>query len=248
MKPKIILLVIFLYISFLVYFMLNVLNSNQNHQTTLLSLTFWFIFPIYLAYIIYSLFAFVFYLIMISKYIQIRQNSIHKNFIILNQHLKSPIYSIRSIWKVYNHINKRTNIICYEIHEYSHYCKPILSILIPFYISIQCYVLYIAAITDEISFEQKTFFAIAFFETNLILFYITNQCAKVANYNRQIEVQNQIFYLLNFVKDYYKRSKSCSILKQQLKTESNLQWKRLKSFTFRVIGNYRITSKTFIMV
>ena len=38
------------------------------------------------------------------------------------------------------------------------------------------------------------------------------------------------------------------MLKLQLKTESNLQWKRLKSFTFRVIGNYRITSKSFVMV
>lgn len=187
MKPIIIFLVASLDIFIVVYFMYNVIKSYQNDPISVSTLIFWHIlFLIYLIYVFYGLFGVVFYLIMICKYFQVRQKSIQNDFINFNQHLKLSKYSTGSIWKIYNHLNKRTIQICNEINEYSRYCQPILSTLIPFYISIQCYLLYIVAVSRNISFEQRILFLFDIVEINLFLFFIIDHCAKVANFNRRI--------------------------------------------------------------
>ena len=79
--------------------------------------------------------------------------------------------------------------------EYARFCTPLLSILIPFYISMQCYLLYIVFFVDSMPIIMKQLFSVTIAEMNLYLFVIIRQCAGVVTNNGRLEKQNRKFYL-----------------------------------------------------
>ena len=78
------------------------------------------------------------------------------------------------------------------IADYNHHATPVISTLVPFYITVQCS-LGQMALFGALPPEILVSVAIFIFGYELFLFAITNECAKIARLNRAIEVEFRTF-------------------------------------------------------
>lgn len=205
------------------------------------------------------LFVLMLYIVLASKYIQTRQETLLADYEKLNQELallritsKSNKGQTLAHWYAYLRLQRTTVHICRTIRDYSHYCVFLLSALIPFYISVQCYLVYIV-IFQDIPLHQKQFFMIDVGEMNLCLFVLVRECAKVVSLNQAIEVQNRKFYtkfsqLGIIVVSRDRKLARRAHARRLMQIQMMQSYRRLHSYAFRVVGNYRITSKSYNLV
>ena len=101
---------------------------------------------------------------------------------------------------------------CQYIREYAHNCNGLMSIIVPFYIFVQCYMIYIVTLT-ELPIEQSLIFCVATVECNFFLFAITHECAYIVKLNNALEKENRVFAYYFYNRGGYLYVEGINILK-----------------------------------
>ena len=141
------------------------------------------------------------YIILASKYIQIRQRTLLEAFQRLNQKLcccrRIRSRQLSPYWSRYMSLNTHLDVTSRTIREYSRFCAPILSVILPYYITLQCYMLYINLFVKHISIAFKYAFCLGMLEVNGFLFLVMYYCSGVAKFNRKFEklTRQFVFYI-----------------------------------------------------
>jgi len=175
-----------------------------------------------------------------SNYIAIIQKDLISKLQVFERDLKRTRFSSWKTQYEYVQLNQSLIDISKMTSVYSHNCTFTLSIIIPFYVCTQCYYSYVLLFKKAISMSEKYFFFFADLENNFFLFLLVNQCAAVTRNNLQFELINRkIAFLL------MKCPKQVGYL---IKIEAFQESRRFRSYSFRIFGHYRITSKTFFLV
>ena len=150
-------------------------------------------------YVLIAVFASIIYIILASKYIRIRQQMLLHKFETLNQYIGHRISLGRPKKKglkcliQFNQLNQIVVNVAKMTQEYARFCTPLLSIIIPFYISLQCYLLYIVLFVANTPTTEKQLFSLVVAEVNLYMFVIIHQCAGVVTNNGRLIKQNRKF-------------------------------------------------------
>ena len=138
----------------------------------------------------------VIYIILASTYIRIRQRVLLHKFQTLNQYIGNQASRGRPkkhCLVQFYHLNRTVVHIAKMTQEYARFCTPLLSIIIPFYISLQCYLLYIVLFAANTPTIEKQLFSMVVAEVNLYMFVIIHQCAGVVTNNGRLIKQNRKF-------------------------------------------------------
>lgn len=90
--------------------------------------------------------------------------------------------------------NSTWTLICSAIAEHSRFCQPLLSVIFPFIVLVQCYLLYAATTNLEKVFQQTTFYfqwlcLLTTLEFNVLLLLLTSRCSAVQRNNRQFSAE-----------------------------------------------------------
>lgn len=160
-------------------------------------------------------------------------------------------------------LNRKYSQLCTFIHEYSEdRCLAFLSIIVPYFIIVQCYMLYIVLFQfKSLPLILTLIFLIITLEFELFLLFLIKQCARVAKLNGAFEKLNKQFYLLLVFGDNFYGYKSDeknglfllkvfdSILNlkkiyKYFKAQTLALNNRFKTFAFKLAGDYYVTQKT----
>lgn len=182
---------------------------------------------------------------MASKVIQVRQRFLIDQLVVLSSIKDGEPFS--ALWSLYWRLNVQLTGLCPFISAYSSYLKTSISLIYPFCIVTQCYMLYINIYGERVTLVLKLLFASAILEVNLFLFGLTEQCARVVKANKQIQVEN--------LKSGWKIAGKMQYLprvplktRKLLKVQAFQNHQRLGPYIFRLTGDYPINSNTFNMV
>lgn len=151
----------------------------------------------------------VIYTLLTSNYMVIWQKTVYnqtvKKIIFFEQKIKTEggNNSSRSAKKILYLLyfralivqNARWNYLCATLVEYSRLCQPLLSTIFPFIIIVQCYLLYVVVLTEELPPLFKYACILTIWEFNLFLLVVTNQCARVVTLNKRFYQLNRQFYI-----------------------------------------------------
>lgn len=150
----------------------------------------------------------------------------------------------KNYWKTFILLHKKLYFLCQTTEAYSRRCTPLLCIVFPVYITVQCYLIYIFVFI-EISQPQMGLFHTSFVECNLFLFVITSQCAIVVKKFSFFERLSTKFIFEHF----FKQKQKCKQVTGQLVKMDFFQGnKRLHRYAFKLFAYIRITSKTYYVV
>lgn len=162
---------------------------------------------------------------------------------------KSKVNNNRSHWKTFISLHRKLTFLCQATEAYSRRCTPFLCVVFPFYITVQCYLLYIAVFVDTPP-EQVAIFYVSIVGCNMFLFVITHECAGIVKNNGTFERLTR-----EYICECHLRLKQSEPnvnllqLKRQLVKMDLFQGnKRLSRYTFKMFAYFRITSKTYYMV
>ncbi|KAH9397284.1 hypothetical protein TYRP_003594 [Tyrophagus putrescentiae] len=148
-----------------------------------------------------------------------------------------------TIWRRYLLQNLRLVATCRMVREYNRFCWPLLSVLFPYYILVQCYLAYAVFFTPIPPLIAAIFY-IAISEVNLFLFFIIRQCARVHQYNGQMEAANRTFYFRFLVSGGFQVARAPAMVKAQF----FFAHQRLLPYTFKLANLYMITTKTYHVI
>ena len=137
----------------------------------------------------------LFYVVIVSRYIQIIQKDILDDFVALNSKTLANVFYNSKHWSEYMHLNGRVCRACILIKEYGRYWSSFLTILMLGHMASVCYMLYICFFMDNISVMLRFVLYPITLNTMTALFLVTAQCAKVVKYNQKIIKQNKTFYM-----------------------------------------------------
>ena len=141
------------------------------------------------------------FVIISTRYIEIRQQFVIADQRSINQYLKHiqarKVVKIKpfSLWLKYMRLNKRTVHICDDIRAYSRYWSPYLSLIFPTHIFMSSYTLYAIFLNQTVPMIHKYFFFMVGCFIFLFLYLLTNRCALVLKNNGKIQAENRRFYL-----------------------------------------------------
>ena len=219
-----------------------------------------------------GIFGTIFYTLLASKCIQARQQSHLKKFKTLE--ITSEIFikdnfvkcSKNVIVKFGYFMRLHANLLrlCKFNLEYFRYCKPLLSIILPYFIVVQCYMLYAIVFVESLDYTLQQILIVCLIEMDLFLFIIVHQCAKVDKLNKAFEKCSRKFFTFLIqncqlrgrihVGSLMKVSTRMNVYVElrfkisQFQAQTLQTHKRLHIYAFRLTGNYRITSNTLILV
>ncbi|KAH9407507.1 hypothetical protein TYRP_012328 [Tyrophagus putrescentiae] len=81
---------------------------------------------------------------------------------------KSKVNNNRSHWKTFISLHRKLTFLCQATEAYSRRCTPFLCVVFPFYITVQCYLLYIAVFVDTPP-EQVAIFYVSIVGCNILV-------------------------------------------------------------------------------
>ena len=141
-----------------------------------------------------AIFGSIIYVAIVSKVIRVQQRALIESLKKINLQLKQQ----RSHLLKWAQINQQYLSLCRFMEVYSGRSQTLLSVSLPYIITVQCYMLLTVLFRLEQSFADLTTAAlylliIAFFE--LFLLFIIGLCAKVVRLNGAFETANRRFYL-----------------------------------------------------
>ena len=192
------------------------------------------------------------FIILAAKCLQIRQKCLLGHFNSQNAKMKNLIYrknkthKLAILWARFNGLNSQLNALCGNIDETTTFWKPPVTILILCLIVAQCYLMYIVLFIGTIPLAQKIIPFAAFIQSELALFLLIDQCARVVKWNRAIEHAIRKFCFMSCKWRVVLRIRKD--ISQILKAETLQSSRRLHCYAFRMFDDYRITSKTFYVV
>ena len=152
-------------------------------------------------------------------------------------------------WATFTRLNCRLVFLYRAIEDYSRYCDPFLGAIFPYYITVQCYIIYIIVFIPDFPPLQVAIMYVAFLECNLFLFATTHECAVIVRYSGGLVRLNRRFaFELNRKLIVEKNFPSVISQSKLVKAEGFLASRRLHRYAFTVFANFRITSKMYYMV
>lgn len=157
----------------------------------------------------------IFFTIMASRYIQIRQRHSLEKFSQINAKLNKQHVNNHAnlVWLEYMKINREVLSICKQIRAYSAYWSFFLTLMFPYYIILQCYVINIVALVPEVPLFERSLFMLVLVQVTIFFFLLIKECAQVVKLNEKILVENRRFFLRYFnygktteIKSFYYQS------------------------------------------
>lgn len=139
---------------------------------------------------------------MASKYLQFQQEFIFEQIKQLNGKLLQCNTSrtlpssvlLATYGGQFCHLNADILRTCSNLEAVSRFWQPILTILFPYFIAVQCYLFYLSFFV-EMPFEQRAIFALVQSEMAPLFLFLIKQCAKVVQNNGRFLSENRRFYL-----------------------------------------------------
>ncbi len=195
-----------------------------------------------------ALFSLIGFPILSVWYLRILQGTLLRGFTkLLSKIKRKKSGSFSSIWFTYFQLNRKLVHLCGSIEAYAQYCTSYMNILYPFYITVQCYLLYIAFFVDNFQSVQVVIAFVAVANCNLFLFSCTNECSVIAEHNSIFELLNIKFAQIEGC-FFRQRKNGSACTNQRIKMESWAAHNRLHQYAFKVFANNRISSETFYIV
>ena len=177
---------------------------NDKYQTHLLAIVFWLtLFPLFMFYLVYALFGPILFIQLSSKSLRIRQRGLLERLgglikgvedKVTKQNLKSIQRPDAFYWAGYRELNRSLVHTCSMVEEYNRFCWPLLTALFPYYILVQCYLVYALLFQNGLSSHQVPVFGVAILNCNAALFFVCQQCAGVYRHSLTLEGENRRFY------------------------------------------------------
>ncbi|KAH9403721.1 hypothetical protein TYRP_014911 [Tyrophagus putrescentiae] len=173
------------------------------------------------------------------KYLQFQQEYLFDEIHKLNEKLlHSSVNSVHFLVTTADQFCRLNGVIlatCRNIEAVGRFWQPVLTILFPYFITVQCYLMYLAVFV-EMPFDERVIFALVQCEMTPIFFFLIKQSAKVVSNNGRFLRENRRFYLTltRMASD-----------KDEVNIESFIIPHRFYSYAFKLLNEYRITSKTF---
>ncbi|KAI2796317.1 hypothetical protein BLOT_015871 [Blomia tropicalis] len=148
----------------------------------------------------------------------------------------------------YNKMNEEINHICREIKCCSRFWSPFLTIMMPYYVGVQCFLIHLVVYSTNPNAMQTYLYMVVFINMVLYMFMLIHQCAEVVRNNNRLTANNRKFFII--IQQYnntFKRGKRVP-LSTMLKMENRLWQHPTKKYAFKLFTNYAITSKTFHLI
>ena len=82
-----------------------------------------------------------------------------------------------------------------HIKAYARFWSSFLTLMFPYLIFVQCYLLYLAVIAEGIAFELTYIYKLGIAELMPLFFMLIGQCAKVVAINNRVLVENRRFFV-----------------------------------------------------
>lgn len=208
--------------------------------------------PLFSLYIFYAIFASSAITVVHSRIIQIRQISLLTKLKLNNLNTTKHSFRVRNYISAFFHylwLMQSLHDICRYTLAHSGKIQQFLSIILPYFVSVLCYVLY-AAIFILLSDFHKLLYWNTIAVCNVYLFVIINQAAQIDRYAQAIEVECRRFSV-KYMKFYSQTTTTYakgSLTKNLFKAEAFAVPRRLESYVFCMWGNNRITTKTYDLV
>lgn len=185
---------------------------------------------------------------MAALYIQVRQKDILTQLNVLRENLEQNNLKL-SVWRKYWSLNSKLMQIATDTKEYSKFYAPFLTILFPYYVFEQCYLLYLIAFPrKEVTFKENYVFYLVWAELASSFFLLITCCARVVdNFDKAIVLNRKFNIELQQRAIFVKHGRETSVnITDMLKAEASQLPRRFQGYSFRLsLINYRITSKTF---
>src|SRR5699024_2280989 len=137
----------------------------------------------------------ILFVIMASRYIQIRQLSLLSKMYRINRKLTSKQLKGKHAlyWSQYLSVNREMLQVCKHIKANSRYWGPFLTIMFPYYIFINCYLMYMVIVIPNAQILERSLFLGILSETVVFFCMLINECAKVVKCNDKMVVENRRF-------------------------------------------------------
>ena len=238
------LLLVFLYVN---------LYINNFYTVNAGSVLFWtLLMPLFSLYIFYAIFASSAITVVHSRIIQIRQISLLTKLKLSNLNTTKHSFRVRNYIAAFSHylwLMQSLHDICRYTLAHSGKIQQFLSIILPYFVSVLCYVLY-AAIFILLSDFDKLLYWNTVAVCNVYLFVIINQAAQIDRHAQAIEVECRRFSVkyMKFYSQAITTYAKVALTKNLFKAEAFAVPKRLENYVFCMWGNNRITTKTYDLV
>lgn len=173
-------------------------------------------------YTIHGLFGLIIFVILATKFLQLRQQAVVEKFGRLNSSLclkgrrrlsftpnakeERDKTEVARIWREYTHLNGEVIELCNHIKQYSTFWSPYLTVYLAGQISLQCYLAIIGLFATTLPFIQRALALYTFAENALAIFMLIQSCANIVKLNEAIEEANYKFYL------HFQQNKSAGTL------------------------------------
>lgn len=144
----------------------------------------------------------IFFTIMASRYIKIRQRHAIDRLRTINIELSKTKKSLKNnavlLWSKYIGINFEILSICRHIKSYSAYWSFFLTAIFPFYIILQCYLVHMILLVPKVPIRERSFFQFVLVDISVFFFMLISECARVVKLNQAMVTENRRFFLLYF--------------------------------------------------
>lgn len=184
------------------YCSINIFFINQKYLLTIHSIWYWFIaFPFYFFYVIYVVLCMMLFVSMSSRYICVRQWNINDCMNRINRKMLkycSKVTRLNMIHHVikYNKMNEEINHICREIKCCSRFWSPFLTIMMPYYVGVQCFLIHLVVYSTNPNAMQTYLYMVVFINMVLYMFMLIHQCAEVVRNNNRLTANNRKFFII----------------------------------------------------
>ena len=253
-----------LYTVLMTFYYTNILLHGV-YTVSAFSLLFWAILlPAWTLYLCIALFGSMLYIVLSSRVLRLRQESLLKRFQNLlsssrNKQCSTMGFIIRK-YRRFVGANGRLLAICRHIEENSQFSNPVLSTLLPQFMIVPPFMLTVFLATSTNFFpspdsvvQQGLLDKIVCFtcvlECNAGLYCLVNECSALDWLNGQMETTLRQF---NFEFCFKKRLKDQKLIKlpllMLLKAESLQSADRLKPYTYCAFGSFRIVARSYFSV
>ena len=260
------------------FYYFNVYFNNVYSLSGPFSVVYWaLLFPAWCFYLCYGALGFTLSIVVGSQVLKIRQNELLNELQKLDRDLvEKKSDTIKRSWRRFLGANTTLLHICGHIRETSRQKAPLLSILLPYFMLVQPFMLTVFlqpnraakktaemksaqfSNREEQNYLEVVFCLAAVLECNAVLYLLVSQCSLVDGMNWQIERALQKFNF-SFSKEVVgskrgggeeekARKLSTSTVKMLLKAELLQASHSLRSYTFTAFGCARIVARAYFSV
>lgn len=231
---------------------------NDAYTVGPFSLIYWILlFPLWIFYLFYACLGFLLYIVISSRILRIRQVCLLQKLQLLSKKRRSKsvpneataYHQITVRWRKFSRANQLLLHICKHIQENSRLNNPVLSILLPYFMLYQPFMLRVLFEVDSGPLE-KLFCSIAVLEGNAVLYLLIKECSAIDLVNDQLEGSLQKFNVC--LSKSTRENTDDKVIQLPiltwLKAELLQTTDRLKPYTYCAFGTFRLVATSYYTV